>query len=548
MSDTMERTAHLAEAYRRQPVSEDPETVRAYWRDLTRGEEQAARLGWSSGQAAAVECASAGTLMLDAEGTARHVTGSGPGRRVAAWRIAALRAAGYLTDGEPDAFGHLRIEPTADGRRALEVWQRWTPAPVVKDKRAEAEALPPLHEGEEARRRAVEAARQMREWQRRRDAEWAELQVQMAHTRREDELNDQWRAANGIRNPCAKRPAGWTPEAQAEADRAAAEEAAEAAAREAAHVCEAREPQPTGSAEAAPATAASAPDPYAYRYTVEGPVRARRYTGPLARVEGPMCIYEGTARLTVWTHDAGGHGTLRREAAVHLADGYGVRTRPAAPDPATGRPPRYALNIEGRPLEVARYAADLPALLAAVEAAATTAVRQLARWRTRTATGQRWSQQHTPAQWRNTRRHWRRVCIRHLARWTGPGHDGVRPAPGMPDPAEDWTRWAPRIAQEAAHTIDPETLRDHMAEALLYARAVRTDAADQLDTAPVPAVADGPAVTPVPTARPHSRPRITRRERPYGTISTREVRRRPTPTAPPTRPTSRTRTQEGTRA
>ncbi|MFD4021200.1 hypothetical protein [Streptomyces sindenensis] len=70
----------------------------------------------------------------------------------------------------------------------------------------------------------------------------------------------------------------------------------------------------------------------------------------------------------------------------------------------------------------------------------------------------------------------------------------------------------------------------------------------ETDTVPVPAVVDGPAVTPVPTARPHSRPRITRRERPYGTISTREVRRRPTLTAPPTRPTSRTRTQEGTRA
>lgn len=544
----MERTAHLAEAYRRQPVREDPETVRAYWRDLTRGEEQAARLGWSSGQAAAVECASAGTLMLDAEGTARHVTGSGPGRRVAAGRIAALRAAGYLTDGEPDASGRLRIEPTADGRRALEVWQRWTPAPVVKDKRAEAEALAPLHEGEEARRRAVEAARQMREWERRRAAEWAELQVRMAHTRREDELNDQWRTANNILNPFARRPAGWTPEAQAEADRAAAEEAAEAAAREAAHVCEAREPQPTRSAEveAAPAAAASAPDPYAYRYTVEGPVRARRYTGPLARVEGPMRIHEETARLTVRTHDAGGHGTLRREAVEHLADGYGVRARPAAPDPATGRLLRHALDIEGGPLEVARYAADLPALLAAVEAAATTAVRQLARWRARTAAGQRWSQQHTPAQWRSTRRHWRRTCIRHLARWTGPGHDDLRPEPGMPDSAEDWTSWAPRIAQEAAHTIDPEALRDHMAEALLFARAVRTERAE-----PEPAVTDGSERPPaVPPARPHGRPRISRRERPYGTISTtRAVRRRPAPTAPPSRPpTSRTRPKEGTRA
>ncbi|MGW0786145.1 hypothetical protein [Streptomyces sp. NPDC002913] len=114
MSEIMDRTAAAAEAYRLQP--EDPAAARAYWRDVTLGEEQADRLGWSSGQAAAVESAAAGTLVLDRDGAPRHVTGTGPGRRVAAGRIATLRRAGYLTDSEPDATGRRRIEATADGR------------------------------------------------------------------------------------------------------------------------------------------------------------------------------------------------------------------------------------------------------------------------------------------------------------------------------------------------------------------------------------------------------------------------------------------------
>ncbi|MGW1666472.1 hypothetical protein [Streptomyces microflavus] len=539
MSETSERTAVAAEAYRRQPDSTDPEVVRAYWRDVTLGEEQADRLGWSSGQAAAVEYAAAGTLVLDQDGAPRHVTGAGPGRRVAAGRVAALRTAGYLADSAPDATGRRRIEPTADGRRALEVWQAWTPAPVTMDKRTEADALPPLHQGDEARRRSVAAARSQREWERQRKAAWTALQVQIAADRREDELNQQWRQANGVINPFARRPAGWTPEAQAEADRAAELEAAEAAARDAAHVCETRElpaaeaPQTTAPA----AAAASAPDPYRYRYAVEGPQRADRYTGPLARVEGRMRIHDGAARLTVRTHDAGGHGTLRRQAVEHLTTGYGVRARPAPADPATGRTPRHALDIEGDPLAVARFAADIPAILAAVEATATTGVRQLARWRTRADAGQRWSRQHTPAQWRSRRRYWRRTCIQHLARWVGPLHQGSRPEPGLPDEAQDWTQWAPRVAQELAHTIDPETLRDHMAEALLFAQAVPSES-DQHAAGPVMTSGPETASTGRAPDRFLGRPRISRRDRPCGSISTRARRRRPTPTAPPSRPTS----------
>ncbi|NWF30859.1 hypothetical protein HW130_32215 [Streptomyces sp. PKU-EA00015] len=243
MSETMDRAAIAAEAFKQQPDSADLEAVRAYWRDVTLGQDQADRLDWSAEQAGAVAHAAAGALVLDQDGTPRHVTGTGLGRRVAAGRIAVLRTAGFLAASAPDATGRRLIEPTPDGHRALMVWQRWSPAPVVKDKRTERDALTPLHQGDEARRRAVAAARRMREYERRNAAKWAETEAKIAAGRREDELNAQWREANGIRNPWAKRPAGWTIEAQAEADRAA-EETAEAAPRETAHVCEVREPEP----------------------------------------------------------------------------------------------------------------------------------------------------------------------------------------------------------------------------------------------------------------------------------------------------------------
>ncbi|WP_093489688.1 hypothetical protein [Streptomyces sp. 2112.2] len=214
-------------------------------------------------------------------------------------------------------------------------------------------------------------------------------------------------------------------------------------------------------------------DPYAYRYAVEGPVRAARYAGPLAEAEGRMGIIDGTAVLTVRVHDTGQHGVTRREAAESLAWGYGVRTRRAYADLLAERLDRHALRIEGDPLAVARFAADLPGLLGAIEDAATAMMRRLARWMRDSAHGQRWTECHGPADWRTERRHWRRSFIRHLARFVGPYAPQVT-AP-MPDWSEDWLGVSARIAQATAHTIDTEAVRDHMAEALLFAQAVTAE-------------------------------------------------------------------------
>src|SRR4051812_8856428 len=204
-------------------------------------------------------------------------------------------------------------------------------------------------------------------------------------------------------------------------------------------------------------------DPYAYAYRVDGRVHAGPYAGPLAETEGRMGI-DGTAVLTVRVHDAGQHGTTRREAAESLAWGYGVRTRRVYADLLADRLDRHALRIEGDPLAVARFAADLPGLLAAIEDAATAMMRRLAGWMRDSAHGQRWTEYHGPQDWRTERRHWRRAFIRHLADFVGPYAPQVD-AP-MPDWSEDWLGIPARIAQAIAPTIDTEAVRDHMAEAL----------------------------------------------------------------------------------
>ncbi|MFF4709576.1 hypothetical protein [Streptomyces sp. NPDC001297] len=214
-------------------------------------------------------------------------------------------------------------------------------------------------------------------------------------------------------------------------------------------------------------------DPYAYAYVVDGRVPARPYAGALAEPEGRMGIIDGTAVLTVRVHDAGQHGTTRREAAERLAWGYGVRTRRVYADLLADRLDRHALRVEGDPLAVARFGADLPGLLAAIEAAATAMMRRLAGWMRDSAHGQRWTEFHGPQDWRTERRYWRRAFIRHLAAFVGPYAPEVD-AP-MPDWSENWLGIPARIAQATAHTIDTGAVRDHMAEALIFAQAVTAE-------------------------------------------------------------------------
>lgn len=200
-------------------------------------------------------------------------------------------------------------------------------------------------------------------------------------------------------------------------------------------------------------------DPYAY-----GRVAAAPYTGPLAETEGRMGI-DGTAVLTVRVHDAGQHGTTRREAAERLAWGYGVRTRRVYADLLADRLDRHALRIEGDPLAVARFAADLPGLLAAIEAAATAMMRRLAGWMRDSAHGQRWTEYHGPQYWRTERRHWRRAFIRHLADFVGPYAPQVDAPIGDvvttygPDAAPSWTPRPPSRSRTTSARTPRRTTR-----------------------------------------------------------------------------------------
>ncbi|MER6845823.1 hypothetical protein [Streptomyces platensis] len=213
-------------------------------------------------------------------------------------------------------------------------------------------------------------------------------------------------------------------------------------------------------------SAISGADPYAYRYRVEGKSRKR-------------------AEVIVRVHDAGQLGNLRREVAERLAWNYGVRGRRFEEDVYfsrqggrhTGderRVARHALRVEGDALKVARFAADLPGVLAAVEHAATAMMRTVGRWVRDSAHGQRWTDIHDANHQRVERRYWRRSYIRHLAEWIGPEAPTIGDVP-MPDWSENWLCLQARIAQATAGTVDVVGARGHMAEALLFAQAAHVE-------------------------------------------------------------------------
>ncbi|MFF7176869.1 DUF6884 domain-containing protein [Streptomyces pseudovenezuelae] len=225
-------------------------------------------------------------------------------------------------------------------------------------------------------------------------------------------------------------------------------------------------------------------DPYAYRYVVEGRQRAAAYTGPLAWVDGRLYVDGEFGEVTVRVHDAGQLGTVRREAAEHLALNYGVRAsrfdelvwfsrqggRFCGDEWRTAR---HGLKISGDALKVARFAAELPQVLAAVEQAAATMMRTLGRWVRDSAHGQRWTDTYDKRHQRTERRYLRRSYIRHLSRWVGPEAPEV--STPMPDWSENWLSLMARIAQATAAAVDISAARDHMAEALLYAQAHRAE-------------------------------------------------------------------------
>ncbi|WTX01074.1 hypothetical protein OG216_47540 (plasmid) [Streptomycetaceae bacterium NBC_01309] len=105
-------------------------------------------------------------------------------------------------------------------------------------------------------------------------------------------------------------------------------------------------------------------------------------TRPLAYPSGRMVVdhlYRNPyAEVRLWFSDRGGHARRRLAAAQQLASIYRVQTRRVLDGPAAVHPDW--LTVYGAPDDVARFAAALPAALAAIEAAATTYSRSIGSW------------------------------------------------------------------------------------------------------------------------------------------------------------------------
>ncbi|MCX4609441.1 DUF3560 domain-containing protein [Streptomyces mirabilis] len=187
------------------PPAEDPKELR-----LQR--QQAAALGWSTGQAEFVIAAAAGRLYLHQFGSlyCRDIPGTA-GRLVSNHRLSALQKAGFVTVGAADANRERPILVTVDGRRAVAVWKRWKPQPVEKNREQECEKLRPLLHGVQARRLAEQAAKDEVE------RKAASAAFREAHQRlmewedREDRLWAAWARVQGIVYRLQRRPAGWVP-------------------------------------------------------------------------------------------------------------------------------------------------------------------------------------------------------------------------------------------------------------------------------------------------------------------------------------------------
>jgi hypothetical protein len=181
------------------------------WRARMRRERQAKALAWSARHAEAVTWAAAGELIRDTDGTPRRVTRPGrTGARVNADRVAVLEAAGFLATAPVDQ-GPALIEVTADGRRALAVWQTEAPAPVDRVRKRERLPLSPLLYGEQWTRRREEFRADEERRRVERERWYAEAEIRWAEEDREERRRKAWALVERITNPFAKRPRGWAP-------------------------------------------------------------------------------------------------------------------------------------------------------------------------------------------------------------------------------------------------------------------------------------------------------------------------------------------------
>ncbi|WP_284576749.1 hypothetical protein [Streptomyces sp. 2P-4] len=174
---------------------------------------QANALVWSTKQAAHVRAAAAGHLFRDdfADAFRWSTDRAKTGRRVSGSFLAPLQNAGFLVITEAGADGRRLVEATPDGRRAIFVWDAQKPEPTERNHKQERMPLNPLMWGEEAARRTA-AARADEERRRvERDAWWAGHQERRAAEDAEEPLRAAWVKVEGITNPFAKRPKGWTP-------------------------------------------------------------------------------------------------------------------------------------------------------------------------------------------------------------------------------------------------------------------------------------------------------------------------------------------------
>ncbi|WP_328638409.1 hypothetical protein [Streptomyces canus] len=193
--------------------TEGTEVPAVDWREAWRREEQAQALDWSTKHAEVVGWAVAGELVRDTDGTPRRVTRPGrAGARVNADRTAVLEAAGYLVT-VPAADGPGRVEVTADGRRALLVWQTEAPAPVERTRKRERLPLRPLLYGELWTRQRDEFRVDEERRRVKRERFFAELEERWAEEDREARRWRVWALVEDV-NPVAtwrKRPRGWAP-------------------------------------------------------------------------------------------------------------------------------------------------------------------------------------------------------------------------------------------------------------------------------------------------------------------------------------------------